>query len=65
MALLGRRAGVNGRNLYIAHGVQITHQVITLEDKTKMLAPQTGQLVGRHAVGFFARHLITAARGIV
>ena len=63
---LGRcNASVNGRDLGIAHGAQIAHEVVALEDEAEVLAPQTRQFVRRHLAGFFAADLVAAARGAI
>ena len=65
MPLHDRHAAINGRNFRVAHGAQVAHQMVALEDEAEMLAAQPRQLVWQHLAGFLAGHLVAAARGPV
>ena len=63
MPLHDRHAAINGRNFRVAHGAQVAHQMVALEDEAEMLAAQPRQLVWHHLAGFLAGHLVAAACG--
>lgn len=63
MPLHDRHTAINSRNFRVAHGAQVAHQMVALEDEAEMLAaqpPARRAPSGRfHAAG----HLVTAACG--
>ena len=63
MPLHDRHTAINGRNFRVAHGAQVAHQMVALEDEAEMLAAQPRQLVWHHLAGFLAGHLVAAACG--
>ena len=60
-SLLGRVARINGGDFDIAHGVQVSQQVIALENEAEILAAQTRQFVRFHSAGFLPIDQIAAA----
>ena len=61
LALCFRYAGVNGRYLDVAGGGQVAEQVVTLKDKTEMLATQAGQFVVVQRRGLAPGNAVTTA----
>ena len=65
VALGAANACVDGGYFYVGDGSLVAHQMVALENKAKMLAPQPCQLIGLHLPSFFACNLVAATAGAV
>ena len=65
MALALRGAGVDRRHLHVVQSAQVREQMVTLEDKPKVIAPQLRQLLIAQGAGFDAIDLVAAGGGVI
>ena len=64
-ALLLVQTGIDGGNFHVADRIQVREQVIALEDETKVMAAQGGQLVGGELAGRTPLDAVLATGGAI